>query len=329
LTIQRAAFAAAVIIALALLWALWPSLEAVDRGGPHGSSALHPASQDNATGSLRSPDGDQAHSKIAATADRSAANSVRFPPMPPIGTPMRLAYPQIREQAEAGDAVAQCRLAVELWRCAGLPERIRSFSDFDARLGKQGQAARAREAMEQGIAKDVAVCQDFTPDSAKEPWRWMLESALNGNRSAALEFVSAGFASSEQGGSPDWGQAYRDHAPQLLQQAIAAGDPRAYQLAASFARFISDRYQLHLVATDPIHRAAYYLALLPITTPTYGAVLERQVQSFHLSEADLAEARERAATLALSLKPPPDGDPLAGDNIIGYGRWTAGAQCEH
>lgn len=125
----------------------------------------------------------------------------------------------------------------------------------------------------------------------------------------------------------DGWEAYRHYAPMLLQEAIRSGDSRAYQIAASFGRF--HLYGADLEPNDPVQFAAYYLALMPLATPSYRTFLQGQVQSFHLGDADLAQAQTRAASLASSLKPPPDGQPVVGNNIVGYGRWNDGAECEH
>jgi hypothetical protein len=248
--------------------------------------------------------------------------------MPPINTPMRLAYKQIKEQADAGDPVAQCRLAQEIMRCGRLPQMLEGMKDADVRYSKLPRGAEALAHLREVFARDTAVCQDFTPAPEDRPWRLLLQAGLNGNRTAALDFtLGAGLDSSRLVAELDGWEAYKQYAPLLLQQAIAAGDPRAYQVATFHGRM--SLYGAHLVPDDPVQMAAYYMAVMPEATPTYRAFLQKQVDSFHLSDADLAKAQLKAAPLIAALQPTPDGEPLAGNNIVGYGKWSEGAQCEH
>jgi hypothetical protein len=259
-----------------------------------------------------------------------AAPGTKFPPMPPSDTPMRLAYSQIKEQADEGDPVAQCRLAYEVMRCKRLPSLIRTARETAPRLSAMRDGSILASMMQHQIARDRSVCEDYSPAPGEETWRLMLESALNGNRSAALEYATGLWLDPRKPDSdPEALAAYRAYAPRLLQQAVAEGDARAYQLAAMYGRFESNRLGVRFAPANPAQVAAYYLAIMPIAEASYRTLLEKQVESLHLDDTAMAEARARAGSLGLSLRPPPDGEPLVGSNIVGWGRWNGGARCEH
>jgi hypothetical protein len=259
-----------------------------------------------------------------------AAPGTKFPPMPPSDTPMRLAYSQIKEQADEGDPVAQCRLAYEVMRCKRLPTLTRTARELAPRLSAMRNGSTLASMMQDEIARDQSVCEDYSPAPGEETWRLMLESALNGNRSAALEYATGLWLDPRKPDSdPEALAAYRAYAPRLLQQAVAEGDARAYQLAAMYGRFQSNPFGVDIAPADRAQIAAYYLAIMPIAEASYRTFLEKQVESLHLDDRARAQARARAGSLGLSLKPPPDGDPIVGSNIVGWGKWNGGARCEH
>lgn len=328
---KRIVIGGAVLLSLFAAWLLAPRIQQFIQG--RGAAARSDARPDHrgapaATSAIEKAG--KSAGRIAGLRVRSAAPGTHFRPMPPVNTPMRLAYPQIKEQADEGDPVAQCRLAYEVLRCKRLPQLVQSAAELRPRLHSLRNGSTLATMLEEQIAKDRAVCQDFSPAASDETWRLMLESALNGNRSAALEFATGWWLDARRPeADPEGLGAYRTYAPRLLQQAVAEGDARAYQLAAMYSRFPSDLFGVRLAPADPIQTAAYYLAIMPIAEPSYRKFLQNQVESLHLSDSGLAEAGARAGSLGLSLKPPPDGDPIVGNNIVGWGKWNAAERCEH
>ena len=274
---------AVILVGTVALWIAWPRHEPVAEQGAR-VDAVHPTAAAEFAARRAVADAKPVPADPQARVVQNTPSTFR--PMPPLDAPMRLVYRQIKEQADAGDPIAQCRLAHELLRCSRLPQEIETSQEAQARFKDRPDGARILDMIGQQLTTDKAVCQDFTPDAGDEPWRLMLRAALDGNHAAALQFVV----------SP----------PLDRMRPVADLEPN-----------------------DPVQFAAYYLALMPLATPSYRTFLQGQVQSFHLGDADLAQAQTRAASLASSLKPPPDGQPVVGNNIVGYGRWNDGAECEH
>jgi hypothetical protein len=324
--VRRIAIGGAALLSLFAAWFLAPRIGQFIRDrGISARSEARPGHRSTAAATSAIENAGKGPPRVALRV-RSAPPGTRFHAMPPVNTPMRIAYPQIKEQADEGDPVAQCRLAYEVLRCKRLPELIRTAADPKA----QSRSASMASMLEGEIAKDRAVCQDFSPAAGDETWHLMLESALNGNRSAALDFATGLWLNPRKPeADPEGLAAYREYAPRLLQQAVAAGDSRAYQLAAMYGKFAFNPFGVRLVPSDPIQVGAYYLAIMPIADASYRPFLQKQVESLGLNDADMAEARARAGSLGLALKPPPDGDPIVGNNIVGWGKWDAAERCEH
>jgi hypothetical protein len=327
---RRAAVAVAIVLAALAAWLLAPRIgQLFGRRATTLSDA--PSAGHAMVGAMPVIENDgKGASTIAGLHIHRAAPGAKFPPMPPSDTPMRLAYSQIKEQADEGDAVAQCRLAYEVMRCKRLPALTRTARELAPRLSAMRNGSTLASMMQGEIARDRSVCEDYSPAPGDETWRLMLESALNGNRSAALEYATGLWLDPRKPDSdPEALAAYRAYAPRLLQQAVAEGDARAYQLAAMYGRFESNPFGVSIAPADRTQIAAYYLAIVPIAEASYRTFLEKQVESLHLDETAMAEAHARAGSLGLSLRPPPDGEPLVGSNIVGWGKWNGGARCEH
>lgn len=185
------------------------------------------------------------------------------------------------------------------------------------------------ELLQREIATAQPVCQDFTPDANDEPWRYTLQAALNGNDAAAMSFVfgmSAGLDPGQPVAMLDGWQAYREHAARLLQRAIDNGNPAAYYMAAN--RTGRPMYGATLVDNDPVQAAAYYLALMPVASPSFRRELEELVKMLSLKAPDLAEAQRRAAPMIAKLRvtsPPGELDLRTG--ILNEGKPPDGSEC--
>ena len=328
------ASAAAVAIAGGLIWVFWPQAQSVSR-----DSRDERTSSTAAPGSAPTP-GQQGtgHPRGVRSMETGHPGKVAQPsaaftyrPMPPINTPLRTSYGELKQQADAGNPVAQCRLAFELERCRKLPQRIRSAEEFAKREERRPEvsAKPLLQLLQREIATSAPVCQDFTPSASDEPWRYTLYAALNGNDAAALSFVlamSAGLDPGKPVAAIDGWQAYRDYAPRFLQRAIDNGNPAAYYMAANFTG--RTPYGATLVPNDPVQAAAYYLALMPSASPLFRNELQENVQRLNLSAGELAQAQARAAPLMARVRVTSGGALDLSTGILNEGKPPDGSECE-
>lgn len=300
---MRNKFALAAIACVAGLgaWALWPRAESNVETGSVASS-MSSASDRSKSG------GDAGHTSsmpgkhaviIKGIQIATPAPGALFKPMPPVTAPLRMVYADLKEQARAGDPVAQCRLGYELRHCKVVSLQLEAM--------QRTSNSNASGEVDKKFAID-AVCKDFTPDSDDEAWRYTLQAALNGNDAAALSFIlgpTAGLDPIHPVTTLDGWEAYRDYAPRLLQQEIDRGNAAAYLMAGRNS--VRSYWGIPIAAKDPIQAAAYYLALMPSAIPSLRTQAERFIQGLNLSPADLAQAHQRAAPLTANLRVPPSG----------------------
>jgi len=226
-----------------------------------------------------------------------------FAPMPPVGTRLLGIYDTLQRQALNGDPRAACRLAFELQECAGLPGLRQFVADIRARQADPETPASLRDGEGKaarffgGLAERAeATCAGFPREETANAWKWELAAALAGYPPSMARFAvgSTTRALNPEDQRQDGNNAYRDHAPELLQRAIDAGEPLAFELAMHAHR----RGGLHgvaLVPRDEVRAAAYAIALRRVAAPAYadnfdlGSVkrrlgLERYTQALQIAE---------------------------------------------
>lgn len=132
----------------------------------------------------------------------------RSVPLPPPDTPLVEVARALEAAAAAGDAVAGCRLAMELRRCE------RHAQD---------------RAVWIGLARDPA-CEGFAPGDGMQAWKLLLEAARAGHVPSMVRFTSPGVIRDEKGRG-EWDLEalghYRLHVREFLERAAQAGDATA------------------------------------------------------------------------------------------------------
>jgi hypothetical protein len=265
---------------------------------------------------------------ISGAQSSKAAGQQVFPPMPALNAPLRAVYAELKAQARAGNAVAQCRLGYELRRCKHYPERVEIVRRNAAGQNQQEAIDKAAQ-LDPGFAADQAVCQDFTPDPGDEAWRYTLQAGVNGNDSAALSFIfgaTAGLDPNRATTMMEGWEAYRDYAPSLLQQQIERGNAAAYYLAAQNS--VRPQWGIPIIRHDPIQAGAFALALIPSATPALRAQLDKFVQGLNLTPADIAQAQKSSYPLAANLKTPTGTTDFSRGILNGDGKPNDASQCE-
>lgn len=296
----------ALLIAIAVavaVWMLWPSQQParIPVTARVESKEPVPARFDAGNAPMPLQRSPRMHPRVVPHDAPGTAHGA-FPPLPPANTQLSVVYPQIKAQAAAGDARAQCRLAYELKRCADVPMLAKFAADLASKpqLVDPDDLRRIRTRAEHA----AAACNGFTPDPRDEVWRYTLQAALGGNDAAAVSFalgMTAGLDIQRPLATLDGWIAYQQFATVVLQRAIDDGYPPAYSAAANLS--YAPHFGAAILPTDHVRSAAYSLALTSIATPQERASLRAGVQRLHLSDADLARASLLAADLSTKLKP--------------------------
>lgn len=163
------------------------------------------------------------------------------PPAPLPAGESRLAdlAPLLQARADAGDAQAACQLGVDLLRCQQLDHYRDDFADHIRR-----QERRAEEKGRLDSADSAAmmllrytelqlICDGVDPALVARGGHYLRQAALAGEPDALLRYVAGGSFSNGADlrfiATPEFDQ-WRSEAPQLLEQALAAGDPGAVLL---------------------------------------------------------------------------------------------------
>lgn len=293
----------AIAVAVAV-WMLWPSLHQAGRipvPARVASTEAAPERFDAGSAPMPLQQFPPVRPRVVRH-DAPAPAHAAFPPLPPAHTQLSLVYSQLKAQAAAGDARAQCRLAYELKRCADAPKLAKFANGLIGKpeLVDPDDLRRIRTRAEHA----TAACKGFTPDPGDEVWRYTLQAALGGNDAAAVNFalgLMAGLDIQRPLATLDGWIAYQQFASVVLQRAIDDGYPPAYSAAARLS--YGPQFGAAILPTDHVRSAAYSLALASIATPQARSSLQAGVQRLHLSDADLARASLLAADLSAKLKP--------------------------
>lgn len=261
----------------------------------------------------------QARTGSAAT---RASMTKSTAPLPPLDAPLAAIVRELKPRAEAGDARALCRLAVEYRYCAELEGRMQMIETGVARAQQSADSGRRRgwgtpERMASAFEETNRLyqhCEGVETPSSTEIVRYMRESALGGHPQAASYYASGDmFSSSDMLDNLSELSLYRDNAESIALAAVAQGDLRAaWELAQAYASNPDDRRRPLLAqAVDPQPATALSLLYaLRTSIGSAGAANDVDVQSLmprvqeriasleqRLPSADVARARSQPAKI--------------------------------
>lgn len=231
-------------------------------------------------------------------------------PLPPRNTPLRFVYTELKRRTSQGDVRAQCRLGVELHRCAQAAHvaSTAKHAAQEAKRTKNNSLSTWAEKLARASEVTRGLCDGFTPDEGDRPWRHTLQAALAGNHAATVNLFFHLDSRNPAEDADGW-VAFRDHAPALLRRALEDGYPPAYSMAATVsARAAHHGDTLWRGLAPPL---SYYMALMTQATPGYRVALQRDIdeirQAEKLTDDYMRAASAAAVPLAAKLKAPASG----------------------
>lgn len=251
------------------------------------------------------------------------------------------AYPALVSAATDGDPTASIALAKGLAACADRADLRTRFGDLRSRAERMTKVATSAGATDQDkMAMDRSImvmdeakarldakeltCNGISESAIKNRWRQQLAAAKTGDADMIVDFVSHPAVDPREAYGDDSGvRAYRENAPQLLEQLIQSGDLRGYQVyvrAGYDTLMRRDEYRFHdalsrVIKPDPIRVLAYDIALGQSglgafgSGPDHDALRNRQLDPVQRLAAE-AMAREIGPDVAaavarwLALNPP-------------------------
>ena len=276
-----------------------------------------------ATGTVDSRDAKRPGDAVAnAQAGHTAARASMTKstaPLPPLDAPLAAIVRELKPRAEAGDARALCRLAVEYRYCAELQGRMQMIESGVARAQQNAESGRRRgwgspERMASAFEETNRLyqhCEGVETPSSTEIVRYMRESASAGHPQAASYYASGDmFSSSDMLDNLSELALYRDNAESIALSAVAQGDLRAaWELAQAYASDPDDRRR-PLLAQAVASQPATALSLLYALRTSIGSAGPADVQSLmprvqeriasleqRLPSADVARARSQPAKI--------------------------------
>jgi hypothetical protein len=270
--------------------------------------------------------GARQESDAAATTERAGNQAKRASmtqssaPLPPLDAPLTAIVRDLKPRAEAGDARALCRLAVEYRYCADLQDRMQMIESGVARAQQNAESGRrsgwrSPERMASAFEETNRLyqhCEGVETPPSTEIVRYMREAASAGHPQAASYYATGDmFDNSDMLDNLPELALYRDNAESIALAAVAQGDLRAaWELARAYASDPDDRRRPLLAqAVDP--QPATALSLLYALRSSIGnastagesQTLMPQVQERiasleqRLSPADVARARSQPAKI--------------------------------
>lgn len=168
---------------------------------------------------------------VATSPSSTSTSQVRIhTPAPAPNTPLAHIYEDLRHAADEGDIPSQCRLGMELSRCADYLHR-RDESELIYRAAQ----ARPDSVAENAAIRDIEVrraelrpledvCEGIGAEQVEGRWRYVLEAAKTGDIASILAFT-INPPLDERNFTDDlesW-QAYRENAGPLLEIAAKKG----------------------------------------------------------------------------------------------------------
>lgn len=250
--------------------------------------------------------------------------------LPPLDAPLAAIVRELKPRAEAGDARALCRLAVEYRYCAELQDRMQMIESGVARAQQSAESGRrggwrSPERMASAFEQTNQLyqhCEGVETPPSSEIVRYMREAASAGHPQAAGFYASGDmFRNSDMLDNLPELALYRDNAESVALAAIAQGDLRAaWKLAEAYASDPDDRRRPLLAqAVDP--QPATALSLLYALRTSIGAASVGDAEM----QALVPRVQERIASLERRLPPADVSRARSQPAKIGNGAAVVGA----
>ena len=245
---------AAAVLAAGLLWWRWPVGE-----------------QHRDPGQIAAPSSEYSGSEIGATSQTAASAATGRVPLPPVDVPVASLLDAMKRRADQGDALASCRLAVELIQCRdtrrmelrGTMENLQSSESEFSQAGNQDAADGVADFQLQLLAAREH-CTGVTDNQLDLASGYLRQAAQAGVAEALVRYADGqGFADTESMfgmlHDPSFEQ-WRREAPASVVRALRQGDPAAVFLM--YVAYSDDNSRLTgLIKNDPVHAASYRLLL--------------------------------------------------------------------
>lgn len=183
-------------------------------------------------------------------------------PLPPLDMPVAAMFDDLKQRAERGDALASCRLAVELIGCGQTelltqPDFLEYSEDSENELMKEGlvTAANSVASLQIRQLESLKRCAGISESQRKLAGSYLAQAARAGIDEAMIRYAEGQgletgnsiFGMLQDKAFDQW----RRDAPEFLQKALRGGEP-----AAVFVLFTasSDDNSLigGLIADDPV-----------------------------------------------------------------------------
>lgn len=321
MAIARTWWAVAGALAIAVVGGLYVWQAERDEPGVASASVADDGDGDARAGDASARTGDVP--KVSPMRSGRTA-SMSTAPLPPLDAPLVAVVRELMPRAQAGDARAACRLAVEYRYCAELQGRMQMIESGVARAQisvEQGGAdsdrrgLRSTERMAAAFEQTSELyrhCEGVDVPKSSEIVRYMREAASAGHPQAASHYVSGElFTGSDMLDNLQELALYRDNAESMALAAAAQGDLRAaWKLAEAYGSEPGDRRR-SLLAQAVGSQPARALSLLYALRTTVGdaaaagpaqAVVARLQQRIaalerRLPPADVARARSEPADI--------------------------------
>lgn len=205
---------------------------------------------------------------VAQDAMKTASPAGPARPLPPDDTPLADVFAELKSRADAGDAHAACRLAVDLLDCGAIErnaaqqfDRLRTREDMSDRKGELDEANRYAD-MQARLLAARQRCARIDADQIAMAGDYLRRAAKAGVPEAMLRYaVGQGFG----GGSPlaalrDPGfDAWRRDAPAMMQASLRDGQPEAVAMLADAYRDDDTLLFSALVPNDTVQARAYHV----------------------------------------------------------------------
>jgi hypothetical protein len=228
--------------------------------------------------------------------------------LPPLDAPLAAIVRELKSRAEAGDARALCRLAVEYRYCDDLRDRMQMIESGVARAQRSAESGRrggwrSPERMASAFEETSRLyqhCEGVQTPSSADIVRYMREAASVHPQAASYYASGDMFSGSDMLDNLSELALYRDNAESIALAAIGQGDLRAaWNLAEAYASDSDDRRRSLLAqAVDPQPATALSLLYaLRTSIGSAGAVGNADVRAL------MPRVDERIVSLEQSMPP--------------------------
>lgn len=233
-----------------LVWA-WKQGRIGDTNVP-----LRPVADSSAAGVTSKPATDSTHSPTTG-----------YLPLPALDVPVAAMFGELKQRADGGNALAACRLAVELIQCGQVTqsagtEAMQNAATAERDLAKAGMATAANRvaAMQLRQLESEKRCAGISESQSKLAGTYLAQAARAGIDEAMIRYADGqgfGTENSMFGMLRDPGlDQWRRDAPRFLRKALENGEPSAAVILMSA---YSDDNSLigGLIADDPVQFYSY------------------------------------------------------------------------